>query len=440
MKPAKSLLAILAFFGAAFSASAAAPDAVIHITGSTAFRQATNVSIFHSFTGGSNGHTDIAVATTGTGTAFNGAGSLYFRGTMGGKDVVVETFFSGSTGGIYSLTHNTALSFFADNTDSLSGCAFLAASANPSAFSFSSAAGGGTLPLPGTNVVPAEMTMADSLQTSTPFVSPVLTPATITSDGSQGIVGVIPFAWLKGKTGVAAASGLTNVSPSLIQSLYGGLGHLPLSVFTGVNADETVSVYGAGRDPDSGTRTITFSEAGLGSNAFVQQWQPASGATYGIANLSRTPSGYLANLGGSAGGILIATGNNGASSGGTLAGYLKNQTCTDGVLLGYTGVSDAVGVLDAGGVALSWNGVNLFDTPTSSASLNLTNVREGKYTFWSYEQVLYNAALASAAQVTAINTIATQIHDVDAASQGQVAVSTMKVVRASDGAVITPNF
>lgn len=421
MKPAKSLLAVLAILGIASAASA---TTVVHLTGSTAYRGPTCKAILHSFTTGT-----IYVAANGADPT--GASNSYFRGTIGTEDTIFECAWGGSVGGVYTLTHGVALPHFADNQSTDAGIHTETAPLT-GAIAITLTNGNGLYSTPSGNVTTSEVTMTDTFQNSTPFTSPQLNNVTITSDSSVGIVGIVPFTWVKGKTSVAAASNLTNMNPNLVQAVYGGLGKLSLALFTGSAADESTFVYGAGRDPDSGTRLTAFAEGGLGSNAFVQQWQPSVGTTYDHTQIVLVPGANVPNLGNQ----FVATGNNGYAGGGSLANALK-QVFSDGVLIGYVGTGDATPAIAGGASALSWNGVFLTDDAagTASPTYQFDRIREGKYTFWGYEQMLYSSA-ATAAQITAANTIATQIHDVDA----QILLSTMRVGRLSDGSLITPNF
>jgi hypothetical protein len=69
-------------------------------------------------------------------------------------------------------------------------------------------------------------------------------------------------------------------------------------------------------------------------------------------------------------------------------------------------------------------------------------VQQGLYPFWCYEHVTYRAALDAATsgddlvKKTVAVTLANQIKNVDS----PILLSTMKVGRASDGGLITPNF
>jgi hypothetical protein len=96
------------------------------------------------------------------------------------------------------------------------------------------------------------------------------------------------------------------------------------------------------------------------------------------------------------------------------------------LMLGYAGLSDAVNV-NGGNNELMYNGV-----PYSAA-----NVQQGRYTFWSYEHLMYRNTLAPAS-ITVAQLIAQQILTQDATVSG-VLVGSMQVSRRVEGGIVSHN-
>jgi hypothetical protein len=181
-----------------------------------------------------------------------------------------------------------------------------------------------------------------------------------------------------------------------------------------------------GRDEDSGTRLTSFAESGFGVFGSPVQYVAtvSSGAITSIA-----PYQAQTILG-----ISYPAGHSGYSSGGTLATTLNSPVAAAArdslnakfALLAYFGTNDANGV-NAGANNLTFNGV----------AYSADNVREGKYTFWGYEHLMYRSTLTGNAKTVA-DQLAAQIKNTDAAVSG-VLLSTMHVSRTTEGAVITHN-
>ena len=432
MKPANKILAIIAAVGAT---TASAAPVVLHITGSTAFRAQTNLAIVKSFDSGTTVNVGTSNASLGS------SGASYFHGTMGGVDVIVETKFTGSTGGIKAVTSGALLEFFPDNLDTVSGATVgIVTGTSPTIPTFSSGNGLNATPS-GVNTVAAEMTMADTYQSATLYRTPVLAGATITGS-SNDIVGVIPFVWIRTPSSDAPLANLTNMTNKTANLLYGN-GTLPLAFWSGLASDETNIVYGAGRDPDSGTRLSTFAESGLGANATVVQYNPSAQNATAVSGVSTSgqitgvqvfPDTNVVNLG-----QTFVNGNAGEASGGTLAGYMSKafNTGTPGALVAYLSYNDAAGAIQAGAVPLTWNGVSITTTNGlgNAPTFDFTNIRNGKYTFWAYEHVLFLSG-TPAAKKTVANKIATQIFTTDA----PVLISSMRVSRQVDGGIVGPRY
>jgi hypothetical protein len=155
-----------------------------------------------------------------------------------------------------------------------------------------------------------------------------------------------------------------------------------------------------------------FAEAGIGANATVTQYRPtvASGV---ITALNPYPQQVV-------NGITFTEGNGGESSGGTLSGYFGNVS-TPGLIVSYVGSGDAPGAVNNGAVQLTYNGV----------PYSLDGIKEGRYTFWCYQHVMYQPTI-SAAKKTVADLMADKIRTVTA----PIKLSEMKCSRATDGAVV----
>lgn len=466
MSPLKSLVAGLAIFSAATAVQAqvSATATIVRITGSTAYRGATHTAIRNVF--------DTApspVVYGYTGSSLSSASQAIFSGKISGNDVIVETGWSGSVGGVQTVAGGLPVNFLADTLAD-----------------GSSLTTGGTASLAtGTNSKVPDVAMSDTFQNSTPFTSPTLVSTK---------VGVVPFKWvvsrgltpvvmnvdttsgsnvatvadtsslsagmtISGNTNIVAAttgikigaiinattftivkntdgtnqnasttaagvattfvapSPITNITPQLAQVLYQN-GSCELALFTGNSADIGKKVWSIGRDPDSGTRLTAFAEAGVGVNSTVVQYQPT---VSGGAVVSQVPYPSA-----TINGILIATGNNGYASGGTLAGVMGNSTSAiNGYYVTYLSTGDATTAINAGAKEISYNGV----------PYSLTAVQQGLYTFWSYEHLMYQSSILPAKKSVA-DAIANRIITTD----GTILLSTMKVVRQSDGGNVTQNY
>jgi hypothetical protein len=107
---------------------------------------------------------------------------------------------------------------------------------------------------------------------------------------------------------------------------------------------------------------------------------------------------------------------------------LVDPTFTAGYFLTYLGVSDYNSVAADGTVSLKWNGVDF----TEEA------VREGAYTFWGYEHLMYKSGL-SGVKLTFANGLENAVKNVTSVTPN-VRLSTMQVSRAGDGADVFPDY
>lgn len=381
----------LAFAGMALA------QTTIRITGSTAFRAATHQAIGNILSPG---------YTVGySGTSLSGASQAIFTGTTinGGNSVIIKTSWSGSTGGLQTVSQQspviTVATWLVNSTPS-----------------------GGSAPAVYDAPVTADVAMSDSFQGTTAFTGIGYTTVRDT------IVGIVPFVWTKGSSNdpaiAASLANLTNMTPALAKLLLSS--GAPLSMFTGVTADSSINVYPMGRDEDSGTRVNAFAEPGFGVFGSPIQYQPtiAGGVITAIVP-------WPANT---VNGLSFPIGHSGYSSGGTLGTALntpidiaaRDSFGSKFALVAYFGTNDAAKV-NGGNNNLTYNGV----------AYSAAAVQEGKYTFWGYEHLMYRPTLSGVTKTVA-DLIGTQIITTDATASG-ILLSTMNVSKSVEGGVIIHN-
>ena len=430
MKAAKIFVALFVLVGS-FTTNADA--VVVHITGSTVFRAQMNRAIIKSFDPGT--HVKIGV----TNTNLDNSAVSYFRGTMNTIDTIIETKMTLSVDGVKAVCNNL---------DTVPGAVQEISDPQSPVPNFTS--GNGLSPIPsGQNTVAAEVTMSDTYQSTTLYRSPPLARAVINGGQNRtGIVGVAPLVWVRTPCDAAPVAAFTNMTANAVSLLYGN-GTLPLAFFTHQATDESFLIYAAGRMPDSGVRLNAFAECGLGANATVVQYHPAAqtfGASYPlsltgmITDVEVFPDTLSTGLG-----RVFVDGNAGESSGGNLAAYMSKvfNTGTPGALVTYFSIADATNAIRNGAVPLTWNGVAIVASPSSLGSspvFDFSVVRNGQYTFWAYEQMLYNRS-ADPTKKTVADKIATQIfnEDADSSSTG-IRVKSMRVSRQVDAGIIGPVY
>jgi hypothetical protein len=370
---------------------------IIHFTGSTAYRAATHDAITNSlqsgFTFAFYGSSDPA-----------GASQVIYTGTAitNGAPVIIKTSWSGSVGGVQTVSQQLPISTWLVSTTPQGGAPGGAAVSSPTYDS-------PTVP---------DVCMSDVFQTSTPFPTPAL---------KDNIVGVVPFKFVA-STGAPAS--LTNITPHLAQNLFKG-GVTPLALFDGNPNDESdFYVFATGRDPDSGTRMTAFAESGVGVFTIVKQYQPVitgQGANGYGGTIQRLDPVYGAtNLWpvDVVNGITYPVGDAGYSSGGSLSKAMSANS-TGFCLLSYLGLNDAANALANGAHELSWNGFYY----------STNGVQEGQYTFWGYEHLMYRSSFTAPA-LTVVTDIKNRIYSTFAPISG-INVNAMNVSRPTDGGAIS---
>jgi hypothetical protein len=276
---------------------------VVYITGSTAFRANVYTAV--------NGYVFDAAPTYQVASgSVSGSTSVYNAyGTIGGAPYLLSFDFTGSEAGIAALENLSAgIPNAYNNSLGNNSAAVLPGTPLPQGF-----VNPNNVTATVSGIVP-DLALADTSQA----VSLSSTKAALTD---YGIVGVIPFEWVKGynSTGSSFSSwnDLTNVTqPQLTYELAGAQ---KASFFTGNPAD-TAKVYLVGRNKGSGTRVNTLLDTYYGVNVGVVQYAQAN-ATYVSGALtfgSITPITSVSSL--------VKVSNDGFDSGSGVAKTLEDNT------------------------------------------------------------------------------------------------------------------
>jgi len=366
MKSNKFITSALVALGIVSLAGVAqAANPVVYLTGSTAARAIIYAAATTSgqiFTAGGT------VVSTGSNTG-SGANTIVFEGNIAGVGTVdLDCSFTGSEAGIaavagQSLTQSLPLDPNGAGPYVLPGVppSFLTQASGWTTLS--------TLPIAG-GVSTPDLTMADTSQAVS------RTPKATYNLTDYGIVGIVPFTFMKGYEATPDQSwnDVVNVTTAEINALI--VGPYVVNFITG-NAADTDGAYIVGRNLGSGTRVNTLLNLQVGITSTLDQW--SFGATYP----SGTPG--VLTFGGSyaAGQTLVEIGNDGYDSGGSVQKVMNvDGTGSQSVLIGYLGISDAAAahINTVGGPAtfLSFNGVYESD----SAVIN------GNYPYWGQEHLL----------------------------------------------------
>lgn len=423
---------ILAGCIAALTLAGAAQAATCHVylTGSTAFRSATNNSLQLLY----------GVPLAQSNATLGSADAALFKKLnypLAGDTTYVKTTFLGAAGGIQSVAagsepvvaNRIKVPFYLDTATGTLGRPDTLAAGNRE------------------DKVP-DIALGDTYQGTTPFngtanrnigtlASPIIVSTTYEDLTPQdNLVGVVTFKYV-GSNGFPNNGGsLFSMDPNKAQIIF-PTGRFPLSLITGAAADKTKLVFSTGRNFDSGTRLATFAENGVGAASTVKQWKPTIAAGV-VTDQVLYPIELINGL------STQFAGNSGEASGSTLRGNLTatipaaiytvpakggKATATGAYYVSYLGVSDANSVA-ASTTSLRWNGVDFSELA----------VQQGQYTFWSYEHVLYRAdALGTTAETVALDLIA-KLTDVATVLSPNVKLSDMQVSRGTDGGTITADF
>jgi len=365
----KTSLIATAFSLALFSAANADEPVVIDLTGSTAGRSAVVAAVKALLVGES-------AAWAGNATENKATRQIYYGGTFNDVPVTVRMFWSGSAAGVRDISNAPQLN------NSYIAADYATAGQNNSA------------PLAAaSDETVSEIGFSDVFQTSTAFTTNTL--------ASEVQVAVLPFVFMKND---GAPAGLTNMTPALFAALYGGLGELRLSMFTGLPADDSHTVYAGGRNDESGTRITSLANCyyplSLGVNQYTGSGDPAT---------------------------LTFVGNSGYSSGGDVATLLSSTTSAGTSLVAYVGITDGGTAAGSGAGYLKFNGVEY----------TAANVYNGSYSQWGY---LHQSTMLDLTAGTTTTDFYTALQDeiTTTPGTGTLNLADMRVERAADGAAVTP--
>lgn len=443
MKPTSFIAGLAAF---TFCATSHA-DVVVDITGATAFRAATLLSIRAQFNASGQPYKFAHDQASPGGTIYTGATRSIWIGSFPGVSgtTTIRTSFNGSVEGIRALVESPA----ADPTYYQSS--LLA--------STSAITGGAELHNQGTTGVitsQSEIAFSDVSKTITPYASSSLQP-------SSPAVGVVAFTMLTNE-----GSPVTNVTAQQFRAVLAA-GFQPLSMFTGNPADVT-NVYATGRNDGSGTRSSYLSETGYGVSTPVKQYVTIASTTAALSTIMLVPAGGVYDNNPGVAGVQPAgqlaanastvwgqdvVGNGGYSSGSTLrtdmgktglAVTVLDELAEDSFggpvradLITWLSLNDAVTARANGAVMCGYNGVKLDGIAASGTTLTAADkakITQGIYTAWNYQQMYRRNDITTGDVVTVYTGIKTAIgSNLGAAG---IALGDMQVSRPSDGGTVAP--
>jgi len=279
-------------------------------------------------------------------------------------------------------------------------------------------------------------------------------------------VGIVPFVFVINATTDIPVSKITGLSmdPQKFTYTWQSQGSATLSFYTGNNADESITVYPLGRDVDSGTRGTALAETGYpltGGNGIINnpvyQYYPYD-STGTLVSSSNTSINSLALVPASSkAGAVMPTGDGGYNSGGQLSYAMSNDFTSN---LSATAIVTYLGVADADNALYVFSGTHVqnpqlmayngtFFYPGSTLpngvtqAQNLANVYEGKYTFWSYENVFTNStgssivgSFSAGSTNPPSGTLAYELYtqQYDSLASNGLSYNAMEVGRSGDGA------
>src|SRR5450432_1708744 len=247
----------------------------VRMCGANAFRAYTHTAIQNIYDAGTCTFAYLD-NSGGTGTISNTIDAI-FKGNIAGVTTTIKTHWNGAEGGVQAVAGapNFTVTYFDDGTV--------------------------TLPTPG-NKLPNNTALTDSsvpdvamsneFQTTSRFHGTVNGITYVTLNKQKKTAG-LPAGQIVGVdinefvASPSAPAGLTNLTAQDARDIFAN-GKIALSLFTGASADETFTVYAAGRDIDAGVRIIALAETGLGALSVVKQYEPLKGGVR-----STTPGGAL---------------------------------------------------------------------------------------------------------------------------------------------------
>lgn len=437
MKLTKYLAGMSAF---AFAATSYA-DVTVNITGATAFRAATLLSIKAKYAASGAAFKFAHDQATSGGTTYSGATRAIFIGTFPGVTgtTTIRCCFTGSVEGIRALVPvvdplppTYYQSSLLDATTAVIGGAELANQGTTGAATDTS-----------------HIAFSDVSRSSTPYASYSLQP-------SEPNAGVIVFTMLTNE-----GSTITGVTAQQFRALL-TKGFQPLSLFTG-NPLDTSNVFATGRNDGSGTRTTYLAEIGYGVANTVKQYVTNESSSTALTKIQLVPAGGVnspALTGQSAANASTVwgqdvDGNGGYNSGSTLrtdmgktgaSVTVLDETGADAFgapvradLVTWLSLSDAVTARGNGAIFCSYNGVKLNDIATSGTTMSAADkakVTNGVYTAWGFEKMYRRNDITSGDAKTVYDGIKAAI-PANLGSAG-IALTDMAVSRPSDGGTVAP--
>jgi hypothetical protein len=434
MKHTKSILMTAV---AALSIASASAQSVIYVTGATAFRKAANKNLYALYG-------DKLFATSGTATNSDSAVGLYFTNcSVNGQLVDIAVTWTGSEAGIQQVasgTNNIQVPYFDKakiiTKEGASVPPYLGRTApNTTTFATDDR----------TSLQKGHVTFMDTFPDTSRWK-----PNVRAGDGKvyKGLttvnVGVVPYTFMASKGFETSFPERNWTTLNAQQALE--LGRIAGNNVSGNSADADTQIWSMGRNIESGTRVITHAVTKYGTLTPVLQWR-VTAATGRISTIVKHPATTLLGVG-------VALGNNGESSGSTMAGFLTNViTSTTAVtsstgetlgsrtnyLVGYSSVPDTLPLVGSGLVLLKYNGVEgrcYSQTNATTLDAGYTNIITGKYPYWGYEAIGYDATLGNANVPVFVNTLADKIKalsSTDGDLAPNIALGDMQVDRSADG-------
>lgn len=389
----RKAIAVAALGALAFNAVQAAGITIV-VTGATAFRKIAQLRAADILAG------ETAVGTINTDSYSLINGSIALDGVTY-SPVNIHFSLSGSKDGMLTLANGANVAKALASTEGVPG-----GSSNPK----------------------AQVTFSDVFPETAGLDSNLFAQA---GTPQSRVVGVVPFVFYYNPAKSPGLTNVANLTQRQVVKLFESSGVIPASYFGGTTED---TVYLTGRDSLSGTRLCTDSCTYFAGTPANYAFGVLAGGTYTQATAATAASAAWVFNDASVNKGMSAYG--GHSSGGSV----KNDVTYGPYAIGYGGPSDA---LATGFSQFLYNGV-AFD-----AANGVANVANGRYEVWGYEHVQYlpvGSAIAGAPdvnQVKLIEALKAAIRDdnyqkgipaaTDYSSSRFVPLSSMKVVRSSDG-------
>jgi hypothetical protein len=414
---------------------AQAANPVVYITGSTAaraffFNAATTAGqIFQT------GHAGFPKIVSPVSTQNNGANQIVFEGFVNGTLVDIDATWTGSEAGIASVAGQALTQTLSNPTLGLASGSYPLPGVPPTFFTQSSG-WTTTSALSGIAGAPSvpDLAMADTSQAVSQ------TPKSLFNLVDYGIVGIVPFTFMKGfeKTTDATWTNVVNITTAQINQLIGA--PQPANFVTGVASDNAEAVAVVGRNLGSGTRANGLLNYQYGINTPVDQF--AYNVSYtGAGLLTQNTASYVPDANG-----LVEVFNDGFDSGGNVAKELNIDGSGQGVVLvGYVGISDAFAAQTAVAAQTSVGGGNATYLPFNGVYESDTGVANGTYSYWGQEHLLGTVGQSSSSQAGVVasaiasgllaNEVAAGLQTGNVLTHAQnfiLAKSLMQVKRATD--------